>query len=49
MRGPVDSDIIVTVVREGMEEPFDVRITRDIIRITPVSYEVEQTTSAICG
>jgi len=42
MRGPVDSDIIVTVVREGMDEPFDVRITRDIIRITPVRYEVEQ-------
>jgi len=41
MRGPVDSDIVVTVVREGVEEPFDVRIVRDIIRITPVRYEVE--------
>jgi len=41
MRGPVNSDIVVTVVREGMEEPFDVRIVRDIIRITPVSYEME--------
>jgi len=41
MRGPVDSDIVVTVVREGVEEPFDVRIVRDIIRITPVSYEIE--------
>jgi carboxyl-terminal processing protease len=41
MRGPVDSEILLTVVREGMDEPFDVRIKRDIIRITPVSYEVE--------
>ena len=41
MRGPVNSDIVVTVVREGMEQPFDVRIVRDIIRITPVSYEIE--------
>jgi len=41
MRGPVESDIVVTVVREGVEQPFDVRIVRDIIRITPVSYEIE--------
>jgi carboxyl-terminal processing protease len=41
MRGPVDSEIVLTVVREGMSEPFDIRIKRDIIRITPVSYEIE--------
>ncbi len=41
MRGPVDSEIVLTVVREGMDDPFDVRIERDIIRITPVRYEIE--------
>jgi len=41
MRGPVDSDIVLTVVRDGIDEPFDVRIVRDIIRITPVRYEIE--------
>ncbi|MEM9196536.1 MAG: S41 family peptidase [Pseudomonadota bacterium] len=33
MRGPVGSDIIITVVREGVDEPFDVTITRATIRI----------------
>ncbi len=41
MRGPVDSEIVLTVVREGMDAPFDLRIKRDIIRITPVSYQLE--------
>ncbi|MDJ0859129.1 MAG: S41 family peptidase [Dinoroseobacter sp.] len=36
MRGPVGSDIIITVVREGIDEPFDVTITRDTIRLTAV-------------
>ncbi len=34
MRGPVGSEIIITVVREGEEEPFDVSIIRDTIRLT---------------
>ncbi|MEM9049461.1 MAG: S41 family peptidase [Pseudomonadota bacterium] len=33
MRGPVGSDIIITVVREGVDEPFDVTITRATIKI----------------
>ena len=41
MRGPVDSEIVLTVVRKNVEEPFDVRIERDIIRITPVRHEIE--------
>jgi len=36
MRGPVGSDIIITIVREGEDEPFDVTITRDTIRLTAV-------------
>ncbi|MEM9854017.1 MAG: S41 family peptidase [Pseudomonadota bacterium] len=36
MRGPVGSEIIITVVREGEDEPFDVSIIRDTIRLTAV-------------
>ncbi|WP_432448215.1 S41 family peptidase [Aliiroseovarius marinus] len=34
LRGPVGSEIIVTVVREGVDEPFDVSIIRDTIKLT---------------
>ena len=36
MRGPVGSEIIITVVREGEPEPFDVTIIRDTIKLTAV-------------
>jgi carboxyl-terminal processing protease len=36
MRGPVGSEIIITVVREGADEPFDVSIVRDTIKLTAV-------------
>ncbi|MDJ1016477.1 MAG: S41 family peptidase [Paracoccaceae bacterium] len=36
MRGPVGSEIVVTVVREGADEPFDVSIIRDTIKLTAV-------------
>jgi carboxyl-terminal processing protease len=36
MRGPVGSEIIITVVREGTAEPFDVSIIRDTIKVTAV-------------
>ena len=35
MRGAVNTSIIITVIREG-KEPFDVKIIRDIIKITSV-------------
>ena len=41
MRGPVGSDIVITVVREGEEEPFDVTITRDTITIAAVRARTE--------
>ncbi len=40
MRGKVGSDIRLTVVREG-REPFDVTITRSVIKITSVRSRVE--------
>ncbi len=36
MRGPVGSEIIITVVRKDVAEPFDVSIIRDIIKLTAV-------------
>ncbi|MEM6312132.1 MAG: S41 family peptidase [Pseudomonadota bacterium] len=36
MRGPVGSEILITVVREGENEPFDVTITRATIKLTAV-------------
>ncbi|MEP4195124.1 MAG: S41 family peptidase [Aliishimia sp.] len=36
MRGPVGSEIIITVVREGETEPFDVSIIRNVIKLTAV-------------
>lgn len=40
MRGPVGSEIIITVVREGVTEPFDVSIIRDTIKVTAVRSRV---------
>ena len=41
MRGPVGSEIIITVVREGVDEPFDVSIIRDTIKLTAVRTRTE--------
>jgi carboxyl-terminal processing protease len=41
MRGPVGSEIIVTIVREGEAEPFDVSIIRDTIKLTAVRSRTE--------
>ncbi len=36
MRGPVGSEIVITVVREGTPDPFDVSIIRDTIKVAAV-------------
>ena len=41
MRGPVGSEIIITVVRDGSSEPFDISIIRDTIRLQAVRTRVE--------
>ena len=41
MRGPKGSEIIITVVREGEDEPFDVSIIRDTIKLTAVRVRTE--------
>ena len=43
MRGPVGSEINITVVREGEPDPFDVTIIRDTIKLTAVRVRTEGT------
>ena len=43
MRGPVGSEIVITVVREGEQEPFDITIIRDTIKLTAVRARTEGT------
>ena len=45
MRGPVGSDILLTVVREGEEDPLEISITRAVITIA--SAEVRQEADAL--
>jgi carboxyl-terminal processing protease len=47
MRGPVGSEIVITVVREGEEEPFDITIVRDRIRLTAVRHRLEGNTAIL--
>lgn len=41
MRGPVNTDIVITVRREGADGPIDITITRDIVRIQSVRWNTE--------
>jgi len=41
MRGPVNTPISLTIVRKGKDDPFDVKIVRDVIRINAVKARAE--------
>jgi carboxyl-terminal processing protease len=41
MRGPIGSEIVLTIVREGTEEPFDVTIIRDQIKVKAARVRIE--------
>lgn len=41
MRGPVDTDITLTIVRKGETAPFDITVTRDVIKIQSVRFRTE--------
>ncbi|WP_347266693.1 S41 family peptidase [Paracoccus sp. (in: a-proteobacteria)] len=41
MRGPVGSEIKITILREGEKEPFDLTIVRDTIKLTVVKTRIE--------
>jgi carboxyl-terminal processing protease len=47
MRGPVGTDIVITVVREDTPEPFDVTLTRATIKITAVRSRVVGKTAVL--
>lgn len=47
MRGPVGSEIIITVVREGVDEPFDVSIIRDTIKVVAAKTRVVGSTIVV--
>ena len=42
MRGPVNTDIELTILREGAEEPIEIELTRAVIKISPVRSRVER-------
>ena len=46
--GPVGSEIIITIVREGEAEPFDVSLIRDTIKLTAVRSRTEGNAEASC-
>ena len=41
MRGPVNTSITLTILLRGKDEPFDVKIMRDVIRINAVKARLE--------
>ncbi|MFN0218812.1 MAG: S41 family peptidase [Hyphomicrobium sp.] len=41
MRGPVNTPITLTIVRKGKDDPFDVKVVRDVIRINAVKGRTE--------
>jgi carboxyl-terminal processing protease len=40
LRGPKGTDVTITIVREGLEKPLDITITRDIIKLKSVKTRV---------
>ncbi len=41
MRGPVDSPIVLTIVRKGVAAPIQTKVVRDVVRINPVTFSAE--------
>ncbi len=41
MRGPINSDLTITIARLGEDQPLDVTLTRDLIKIKSVRYRIE--------
>jgi carboxyl-terminal processing protease len=42
MRGPANSSITLTVLREGVDEPLKITVVRDVIRVQSVKHRVEE-------
>lgn len=41
MRGEIGSEVTITILREGEQEPFDIKIVRDTIKLTAVKGRTE--------
>ena len=41
MRGPVNTPIVLSIVREGADKPIDITIVRDVIKVQAVKSRVE--------
>jgi carboxyl-terminal processing protease len=41
MRGPVNTPITLGILRKGRDEPFDIKIVRDVIRINAIKARAE--------
>ena len=41
MRGPVNTPIVLTIMREGADKPLDITMVRDVIKVKAVKYRVE--------
>ncbi|HSO48079.1 MAG TPA: S41 family peptidase, partial [Rhizobiaceae bacterium] len=41
MRGPVNTPIVLTIIREGADKPLDITLIRDVIQVKAVKYRVE--------
>ncbi|HWU01863.1 MAG TPA: S41 family peptidase [Novosphingobium sp.] len=47
MRGPAGTQIKLTIFRAGRDQPFDVTVTRGVIELRPVTYELQGNTGVI--
>jgi carboxyl-terminal processing protease len=41
MRGPANSSIVLTILREGVDEPLKITVVRDVIRVQSVKSRIE--------
>ncbi|WP_425428384.1 S41 family peptidase [Agarilytica rhodophyticola] len=41
MRGPKGSDVTITIVREGVDKPIDLTLTRDTVKVRSVRSEIK--------
>jgi carboxyl-terminal processing protease len=47
MRGPAGSKIRLTIFRSGRDEPFDITVTRGVIKLEPVTWELKDNVGVI--
>jgi carboxyl-terminal processing protease len=41
MRGPVNTPIVLTIIREGADKPIEITLIRDVIQVKAVKYRLE--------